>query len=547
MTVSFSRAIGKRSGVQLNPISDLSEIGSIASDYNGAFAARLSRGRIDKVFAVTREQIRRLTGEPMSMTVSALGETQVHLYEALRYGAQQAIVARLVSKDAVLKLIAVTAAATPESGAVPKMLKAVSEAEGLPAGALLTLRHKECFNDGVVVEINAEAAETDVGAPAPSKVVLIRLVDPQTGKVILGPYRGSLSPTSADEFGNSDYIVDVVAKSTDLLEVVDVAEDASVPVACAFYGKADNKARYQSEKVEYFTEGPTVYTSAEIENAISRLKRSRPNFTYIGAGGTQNVALISALLDLGKDINKQVVWDVPGHLAPDAAATFYASIGGSTNSLYSQAFWAPIKSDNPLAGGKAYIGTSGQQIGLRCARNAQVNAKGIAPRNQPIAGSGFALSRTNITQTYEPTDDELEVLAESRINPCIFKDYSSGAKYAWLDSLTGAQTEGATKLIAVAEMGTWLDDKVTNNAQECLQKPMAQSISLHLRFLGDLLPALESAGWLQGTAELDGASYRAEVAANPSSPYDTMNSRYEVCYDGTNRVTIVQQTIVRAS
>lgn len=547
MTVSFSRAINKRSGVQLNPINDLSEIGSIASDYNGAFAGRFSRGRIDKVFAVTREQIRRLTGEPVSMTVSALGEAQVHLYEALRYGAQQAIVARLVSKDAVLKLIAVKAVVPAEGGEVPKMLSVVTEAEGLPDGSLLTLKHKECFNDGVVVEIHAEAAESESAQPAPSKMIVLRLVDPQSSKVILGPFRGSLSPSSVDEFGNSDYIVDVVAKNTELLEVVEVAGDASVPVNCVFYGKSGNKELYQSEKIEYFTEGATVYTNAEIEDAVSRLKRSRPNFTYIGTGGTQNVALISALLDLGKDINKQVVWDVPGNLSPEAAATFYASIGGSANSLYSQAFWCPIKADNPLAGGKAYIGTSGQQIGLRCARNAQVNAKGIAPRNQPIAGSGFSLSRTNITQTYEPSDDELELLAESRINPCIFKDYSSGPKYAWIDSLTGAQTEGATKLIAVAEMGTWLDDKVANNAQECLQKPMAEAVRLHTRFLGDLLPAIESAGWLQGTAELDGASYQAEVKPNNARPYDTMDSRYSVCYDGTNRVTIAQQTIVRAS
>lgn len=547
MTVSFSRAIGKRSGVQLNPISDLSEIGSIASDYNGAFVGRFSRGRIDKVFAVTREQIRRLTGEPVSMTVSALGEAQVHMFEALRDGTQQAIVARLVSKDAVLKLIAVTAVAPAEGGAVPKMLSAVTEAQGLPDGALLALKHKECFNDGVVVEIHAEAAEDDEGAPAPSKMIVLRLVDPQTNKVILGPFRGSLSPASTDEFGNSDYIVDVVAKNTELVEIVEVAGDASVPVDCVFYGKSGNKDLYQSEKVEYFTEGATVYTNAEIESAISRLKRSRPNFTYIGAGGTQNVALIAALLSLGADINKQVIWDAPGNLTPEAAATFEASIGGATDSLYSQVYWTPIKSDNPLAGGKAYIGTSGQQIGLRCARNAQVNAKGIAPRNQPIAGSDYALNRTNITQTYEPTDDELEVLAESRINPCIFKDYDSGAKYAWIDSFTGARTEGATKLIAVAEMATWLDDKVTKNAQECLQKPMNEAIRKHTRFLGELLPALESAGWLQGTAELGGAAYQAQVTANSAAPYDTMDSRYDVCYIGTNRKTIAQQTIQRVS
>jgi len=50
MTVNMSRAINKRSGVQQNFISDKSEIGSVASDYNGGFIGRFSRGRIDKVF-----------------------------------------------------------------------------------------------------------------------------------------------------------------------------------------------------------------------------------------------------------------------------------------------------------------------------------------------------------------------------------------------------------------------------------------------------------------------------------------------------------------
>ncbi len=547
MTIPFSRAISKRSGVQLNYINDQSEIGSVASDFNGAFLGRFGRGRIDKVFAVTREQINRRLGVPVSMSVSALAEAQNHVYEALRFGAQQAIVARLVSKDAELKLIAVTAVVPAEGGAVPAMLSAVTEDAGLPLGALLTLKHLECFSDGVVVEINAEAAKNDLGVAQPSTMVVIRLVDPVTEKVILGPFRGSLLPTSVDEYSNSNYIVDVVAKGTDLLQVVEVAEDASVPVACAFYGKLNNRDRYRSEKISYFTEGPKVYNTDEIEDAILRLKRSRPNFSYIGLGGTQNIAMIAAVLDAGKEINKQVLWDIPGHLDPAAAVAFYESVGGSTDSIYSQCYWAPIKSDAPQGGGKTYVGTSGQQIGLRCARNAQTNAKGIAPRNRVIAGSDYALSRTNMTLTYEVENDELEALAASRINPCVFKDYRSGPKYAWLDSLTGAQTEGATKLIAVVEMATWVDDVITAYCEEVLQKPMEESIELALRFVGELFPALESAKWLKGTAELGGASWRAKVEANAADPYERMDVRHDVRYDGTNRVTTVQQTIVRAS
>ncbi|MBV4524309.1 hypothetical protein KVG88_30005 [Pseudomonas sp. SWRI74] len=548
MTVQMSRAINKRSGVQQNFIADNSEIGSVASDYNGGFIGRFTRGRIDKVFPVTREKLERKLGAAVSLSVSALGEAQIQVYEALRYGTQQAIVSRMIATDAVNKLLIATATVPAEGGgAAPAVWSVGLESEDLPEGALIAFKHLDCFNDGLTCEINAEAAEDAQGVATPSKIITVQFVDPASAKVIIGPFTGSLDPQAKDEFGNSSYIGDVIDKGTDDLDVIEVASGASVPVTCGFYGKSNGKAKFSSALLNYFTEGRTVYTAAEMESAVDRLRRSRPNFTYLNAGGSENVALLSLMADLGKEINKQFPFDVPGRLSPEAAAAFVQSIGASVKELYGQAYWAPLKRANPIAGGKAFFGTSGQQIGLRCARNAQVNAKGIAPRNRVIAGSDYGLAGTGITQTHEPSDDELELLAENQINPCIFKDYPSGAKYAWVDSLTGAQTTGATKLIAVAEMATFLDDKVAAFGQETLQKPMNESITMMSRFLGTLLPAVESAKWLNGTAELDGAGWQYEVKRNEAMPYDEMMVLYDVCYDGTNRITRAQQTIVRQS
>ncbi|QLG96712.1 hypothetical protein HZF02_32870 (plasmid) [Pseudomonas yamanorum] len=552
MTVQMSRAIGKRSGVQQNLISDKSEIGNTAADYNGGFIGRFTRGRTDKVFAVSAEKLDRQLGTAVSLSVSALGEAQIHVFEALRDGMQQAIVSRLIASDAVNQLLIATATA-PAEGATdaPAVWTTGLESVGLPAGALIAFKHLECFNDGLTCEINADAAEDTKAVAVPSKVITVQFVDPVSGKVIIGPFTGSLDPLATDEQGNSSFIADVIEKGTDLITVVEVASGGSVPVACPFYGKSNGKAKFSSATLKYFSEGRTVYTAPEKVAAVGRLRRSRPNFTYLCAGGSEDVALLGMMADLGREINKQFPFDVPGRLSPEAAATFIQSIGASVKTLYGQAYWAPLKRNNPIAGGKAYFGTAGQQIGLRCARNAQVNSKGIAPRNRVIAGSEYGLRGSNITQMYEVLDDELELLAANQINPCIFKDYPSGAKYAWIDSLTGAQTTGATKLIAVAEMATFLDDKVAGYGQETLQKPMAESITMMTRFLGNpaagLLPAIQSAGWLNPTAELNGAAYQAQVKRNEAAPYDEMDVLYDLCYDGTNRITRAQQTIVRQS
>ncbi|MCK2122130.1 hypothetical protein [Pseudomonas sp. PNPG3] len=541
MTVPFSRTVNKRSAVQLNPINDQSEQPSVSTvAHNMAITGRFSRGRIDKAFAVSRGKESRILGAPQSLAVSKLGEAYVHISEALKKGTVQAVVSRLVSDSAVNRLL--VASSTTSVGDVWSL---VEESVGASGGYLIALKHLECFSEGVRAEINARGAQDAAGAAIDSKIIVLQLRDVVTNAIVLGPYEGSLDPTALDEFGQSFFIGDIVSQSTDLLEVVDVAADAKVSTDSAFYGKKDNKDVFASKDLKYFTEGDTVYTTAELDKAINRLKRARPSFTYIGSGGTENVALINRLLGLGADINKQVAWDIPGRLTPEAAVTFYESVGGATDSLYSQCYWAPISANNPVIGGKAIMGTSGQQIGYRCARNAQTNAKGIAPRNFPIAGSDYAIDRTNMSQVYEPEVDELELLAASRINPAIFMDYPSGPKYAWIDSLTGAQTEGASKLINVTEMATYVDDTLASAAQEKLQKPMAKAIEEMTKFGATFLESIQSAGWLQPSAELDGASYKARFEANANQPFEKMNIGTWICYDGTNRVTEMQQSIVR--
>lgn len=547
MSIPFSRSIDKRSGVQLNYINDMSETPSTSTvAHNMAITGRFSRGRIDKVFAVSRNKLKRTLGAAQSMSVSALGEPYVHIYEALKSGTVQAIVSRLVSADATNKLMVASVPAPVAEGAqAGPVWSLVTEAAGATGEFLIAIKHLECFSEGVRAEIHADAAVGENGAPAASKIIVLQLRDVNTNEIVLGPYKGSLDPAAQDEFKQSYFIGDIVAQYTDLLEVVEVNADASVPTTCSFYGKKDNKDAFASEALQPFVEGSKLYTTSDLDAAIDRIRRSRPTFTYIGSGGTESVALISRLLELGKEINKQTPWDVPGRFTPEAAKLFYDSVGGATDSIYSHCYWAPISATNPAAGGKAFMGTSGMNIGLRCARNAQTNAKGIAPRNVVIAGSDFAVSRTGMVQTYEPSNDELELLAASRINPVLFRDYQSGGKYAWIDSLTGAQTEGATKLIAVVEMATYVDDTIASAAQEALQKPMAKAIEKTTKFVGTFLESLQSAEWLQPSAELDGACYTATIQANANQPFEKMNIDTGICYDGTARIIVQQQSVVR--
>ena len=99
----FVRQLGAQPGVQLNPVIDgLSAIDPDASDQVFAAVARLTRGRIDRPFVVTRGDFYRKTGPAAPIRVLALNEAKLQIFEGLSSGgAVAAVVSRLVPEGAL--------------------------------------------------------------------------------------------------------------------------------------------------------------------------------------------------------------------------------------------------------------------------------------------------------------------------------------------------------------------------------------------------------------------------------------------------------------
>lgn len=531
----FSRNLNGRPGVQLNQMRDDTDYPTLSvADQVFATAGKFTRGRIDRAFRVTQSNQARSLGAGGSLMASALNECRVQLYETLRDGASEAVVARLTPAAAVLSLMVVKSD--------PDAANVFTVAATAAVGSLLTIKHLECFSDGVIAEIHAVEALDDEDAQVASKVVKLRLRDPVSNDLLFPEFQGSLDPLAKDEYQKSAYLPDIISAVTDLVEVTVLAGVSVLPTS-AFYGLDGTGAeKFVSKQLEYFSEGGTVYAPTDFDAACNKLKRSQAAYGFIISGGTQDGTFISKLLTLGFQVNKQVRWDISGKLSPEAAKNFYNSIGG-TDSLYSQCFWAPLLADDPLNGGKAYIGTAGINVGLACARNARTDANGIAAKNWPVAGSDFPLTRSGVSQKIDPEDDELVLLAKTGINPVIFIDYASGGRYVFNDSITGAKTNADRKLIGVADMATSVDDMVARYGQECLQKPMDVAIKRMTDFLQDLFEDLETAGWIKPSVELGNRSFVAQITRNSSAPNMKMDVRYWVKYDGTNRVTEITQTL----
>lgn len=543
MFYPHTRQLQAQPGVQLNPLRDNTDGFSPApTDQAFAVVGRFKRGRIDAPFRVNRGNIKTRLGSAESLRVSALNEAHVQTSEALDGGAYEAVVARLVTSAAAngfmaFKLGTAGAASTFDVSAVVPV-----------APFLFHLQMLDCFNDGYRFEVSAQAAvDADGVTAAPAKVITLAIREPNGN--LLYEFTGSLDQLAVDEYGQDYFIGSVIEAQTDLVKIV-VAANATIPVNADCYGRnADGTQRIAASGADplvLFTEGGTGYIVADYDAAVAKLENGPLDFGYMISGGSQAPALLSKLAQLAVRSNRQFAFDVPGTLTPAAAAAFMAQLNLDTH--YCQAYWAPLLTDDPVNGGKAYIGTAGYNVGLRCARNAQTNAYGLAPKNFPVAGKEWPLVRTGVKQTYSPADPELSDLANAKINPVIFQRYNDGGRFVFSDSITCAKVSvSARKLISVAEMSSAIDDMVAKFGKEVLQLPMETAIGKTEKFLKATFDGARSSDWFVPSSEkeLGEKGYTFKVERNSVRPNDRMDVTYGCHYDGVVRAIHITQTLSR--
>lgn len=370
MTVSFVRQLGAEPGVQLNPLRDAS--GSPTADNSDqifGIVMRATRGRIDKPFVVDRSNVYKKLEKGEQIRVNALNEAWVHVVEALNNGAYQAVVQRLMSTKAKIKYIVVkyTAPTTPQptenvetyTETTPEFSFSVEE-ELPKTQYLFAIKHLDCFNDGIKVSFHVED-KTENGKDVPNSIVTLRISDPDGDK--LAEYKESMDIEAKDDYGSPYYLPDVIASQTDSLEVsIGMGSTPfQFPVNSSAYGYTENgsQAWVESKTLIAFDEGGTEYETSDYLKCREALQFSSQNYAYISSGGTRSPALLYQLAQLAFDTNRQLRFDIPGELDPEAAVAFVEqlNLGANKCAHLMQAFWAPLKADDPTGiNPKGYIG-----------------------------------------------------------------------------------------------------------------------------------------------------------------------------------------------
>jgi hypothetical protein len=536
-----TRQLGSQSGVQLNPVRDNTDgFVTQATDQTVQFTGHFSRGRIDAPFKINRANIKRKLGTPQSVRVSALNECFVQVYEAVNNGAREAVISRLSVAGATNKFAVFN---IDVSG-----VGSFTAADTAPSSAFLFyLKDLECFNDGVLFEVNAVKAVDNTNTAIATKRITLRIKEPDG--TLRYEVTGSLDDGAKDEYGQDDSLVARMAAAAQSNITIVCSQTATIATSAECYGKASDgttKLSKNAAALVLFAENGTAYTSDDYDRALAALEKSTLDYGYASSGGSQAVPLITKLATLNMRANRNMAIDVPGDLSPAAAATWVAQLGiTGANAHLISFYWAPLKTDDPLNGGRAVIGVSGLQLGFRCARNAQTNSYGLAPKNFPIAGKDWAINRTGVEQLSNPDEFALSDLADAQINPVIFQTYNSGSGFVFFDSLTAAKTNGYRKLISVAEMSSTLDDMIAKQAKANMQLPMDISISRTEKWIKGLLAGARSTGWLVASSDpaLGEQGWVVSVTRNAQRPADRMDIAYGAHYDGVNRATYIQQTI----
>lgn len=534
--------------------------------------------------------------KPTPLRASALNEARTQIYEALQSGAYEFVVQRLTSSGtinrfAVLRLASGAAMSATVSGGIVTAINitsggtyyvtgqtlaftgvgsgakgtiiatngvitgvtiinggsgytteptvAVAEnaswsaEDTLPTtGYVLAIEDKNCWNDGVLLSLNA--LSTDTATLMASTDVVLRITDPVTGEIVR-EFVGSLDGAALDDYAGSKYLPDVAAMQDDSY-VINVAPGAVVPTTASCYGNDTNgRAKWGSSigPVVLFTEGSTSYTETDYSRCVNALVNGDLPFGYLISGGTQSVSLLTKLAEAAVEADVQFIYDIAGTLGKDAAIAFHRALGFDSHLV--QAYWAPIEAIDPLNGGRAVWGSGGLQAGLRAKRNAQRNAKGFAPKQYPIAGKDHPLQRAGMRKVVTLTDGDESEIAKYHLNPVTNKNYGSGDVYVFADQLTTAKTDvSKRKLITVAERSVEIEWQVSAYCQQLIHLPLQEAVRKVNAFFDRLNADAMASDWMRPAVQLQGRSMTWEVTADENRP-DRIAVRYWASFDGNVR------------
>ncbi|KGQ44921.1 hypothetical protein [Gallibacterium anatis] len=541
----FTRQLGNEPGVQLGPTVDNS--GGLAYDaveeQTIAGVMRLTRGPIDRAFEVYKANFYRVVGMPESIKKNPLNIAQSLLMEATQKGAKRVLVSRLVGSDAKVKWVVVKKSESKDAVEVERFKLDIKVADEKPTeNFLFAIKHLGCFNDGIKIAVSAKAVYEDDGETEKDATdITLRIMDRNGTE--LDSFTGSIDSDSVDADGYPNDLASIIENfSSEDYEMV-IAADAVIAKDTMAYGKNASgiQREFVSDVLNAFEEGSTSFTTQNYNEAVERLRQASVRFIQLSSFGSENTSLCAALAQLAFDRDITVAIDINGTFKPKQAIAWIKQLGLKGHLI--SVLWHPVECRDPAGvSGRIVMPTSALRCSLAAARNAQLNAFGLAPKQYPIAGANYPIQRQGMKVLYNPNDEELSDLAAAGITPVI---YSDGA-FIFNDviSLLGKNTS-ALNLLPAVEIVTSIERYIARMAKQYLLfLPMQEAIKTTIEVGTAYLESCVKSGWLTVSETLP-TGFEIGAVANKMRPLDVMNIKVRMHPEGCVRQVIITPEVTK--
>ncbi|MEC7118338.1 MAG: hypothetical protein VXW65_00335 [Pseudomonadota bacterium] len=420
----------------------------------------------------------------------------------------------------------------------------ISATTSTPTQFALSFIHKENVDEGV--EVHVQLTGPDTGAVTAQDIGVVLQIFDLNG-VRLQKIAGKLHPDAVDEFGEIQFIGDLADTLNDAVSVeVGNLSDADLVQLWADYvaaGKPIYRDTVQAYDNGFEMGDPISYTIDEKSRSVQQLADTKDYYGYLMSPYSGDYALQAVMATKAAELNVPFAYEWhPDDVSAEDMPMLMSTL--NINSDYAQGYYSPWLSNDPYVGGWTWMPYVGVQLAERCKRNAQKNENNISKRHKVIAGNDYPI----INRRMRPhggtaiIDDQIELVAQARMNPVILRKQGVSSLYICNDSLTTKITTGPLKLIAVNEVGVAIDADLVMISVDALQQPMSYIDTLRTR-LRDRLDAYKTK--TGGDNESVIIDYTLKVYPDPAAPLEKVRVEVSVLHNGTIRYIQITRTVDR--
>lgn len=263
-----------------------------------------------------------------------------------------------------------------------------------------------------------------------------------------------------------------------------------------------------------------------------------------------NLPAFTTALRAAQKLNIPLTVELDPTLSIDGAISTATNLGAQDERV--QIIWSPNvarpSNATSLRGRKKPCHVLGQYLAMKTLRNAKKTSQGIPLIATPVAGADFPFTYPAMEQAagITFTEENLERLADAKINVVRRVRFDTGVKYVLSDVLTqySASNSSALKLVNAVEIACY----TTNRCIDILKRHLLKKTSSYLadasRDIQSFLDGCVAAGLLVNASDLGGNPYSFSLTPDEAMPFERVRFYLARRPEGAVRSVIFDDDVI---